>query len=158
AACMSSAGRLQPAGGTIDPGTSSVTHGSTLTLEVHPEDGHRIREVIGCGGALEGSVYTTAPITSSCTIDARFERLMHVARGVAGSGGAIVPTTLDVPHGERVSFQLVAPDGYQIADATGCGGTLNGNIYTIAPMTEACTVTASFELRSYPVTALASGG
>lgn len=145
-------------GGTIDPGTSSVPHGSTLTLRVRPEDGYRIREVVGCGGTLDEHVYTTAPVTSSCTIDARFERLTHTARGLAGSGGAIVPGARDVLHGDRASFQLVPEDGYRIAGVTGCGGTLIGTTYTTGPMTEACTVAASFAFREHSVTAHATDG
>lgn len=145
-------------GGTIEPGSSSVPHGSTLTLNVRPQDGFRIREVAGCGGELNGNVFTTAPITSSCTVNALFNRMSHVASAIAGPGGSIVPGTREVLHGERASFQLIAQDGYQIAGATGCGGTLNGSIYTTAPMSETCTVTASFSLRNHPVTAHASDG
>lgn len=145
-------------GGTIDPATSSVAHGSRLTLNVRPENGFRIREVVGCGGELSGNVYTTAPITSSCTVTASFDQVSYVARAIAGPGGSIAPSTRDVVHGERTSFQLIAHDGYHIAGATGCGGTLNGNIYTTAPLSEACTVTASFAPRSYLVAAHATDG
>lgn len=110
-------------GGTIAPDLSLVPHGATLTLIVRPDDGFRIRDVAGCGGELKGDVYTTAPITSSCTINARFDRSSHVARAVAGPGGSISPSTRNVLHGERTSFQVIAHDGYQIAGVTGCGGT-----------------------------------
>jgi len=40
----------------------------------------------------------------------------------------------------------VTPDThYQIADVTGCGGSLSGNTYTTGPITADCTVSATFE-------------
>jgi len=30
--------------------------------------------VSGCGGSLDGTVYTTAPITGDCTVEASFKK------------------------------------------------------------------------------------
>lgn len=145
-------------GGTIDASESHVPHNGTLTLSVRPESGYRIREVVGCGGELRGNIYTTAPITSNCTVNARFDRLTHVALGVAGPGGTIMPSTTNVLHGQRTSFQLTAQDGWRIATAFGCGGELRGNIYLTAQITSNCTVDARFERSSHVALGIASPG
>uniref|UniRef100_UPI0040563AB2 InlB B-repeat-containing protein n=1 Tax=Candidatus Electronema sp. TaxID=2698783 RepID=UPI0040563AB2 len=40
----------------------------------------------------------------------------------------------------------------------GCGGSLSGGTYTTAPVTAACSVTASFSLNTYTVTPSAGAG
>jgi hypothetical protein len=62
------------AGGSIDPSTpvtipSSATQAFTLT----PDPGFRIASVGGsCGGTLAGFVYTTAPVSVDCSVEANF--------------------------------------------------------------------------------------
>jgi hypothetical protein len=48
--------------------------------------------------------------------------------------------------------------GYQIDSVTGCGGSLSRTTYTTGPITAPCTVTASFRLATYVITATAGSG
>lgn len=61
----------------------------------------------------------------------------------AGSGGTITPESLSVAAGATASF-TVTPEIDYAASAIGCGGTLDGNTFTTAPITSNCTVEASF--------------
>jgi N-acetylneuraminic acid mutarotase len=66
-------GSVVPAPGQPFP-LSAVPYGSQVEFDVTPDAGHRIHGAGGCGGSLEGGRYTTAPIESSCTVWARFNR------------------------------------------------------------------------------------
>jgi hypothetical protein len=60
-------------GGTLSPGTpQTVNHGATTSFTVTPNAGFAIASVMGCGGSLGGSTYTTGPITADCTVTASF--------------------------------------------------------------------------------------
>ncbi|WP_445428002.1 Lcl C-terminal domain-containing protein [Alishewanella sp. HL-SH05] len=59
-------------GGQITPGSLNVLHEQTAQFSAIPDDNYRIVEVTGCGGSLAGETYTTAAITASCSINAKF--------------------------------------------------------------------------------------
>ncbi|CAK8725281.1 hypothetical protein KKHLCK_16320 [Candidatus Electrothrix laxa] len=71
----------------------------------------------------------------------------------AGTGGSIDSDTEQLlAHGETVSFTVTPDTGYSIDSVEGCGGSLNDNVYTVAPASADCTVTANFAINSYTVT------
>lgn len=64
---------------------------------------------------------------------------------VAGSGGQLDPDTpQQVEEGDTVVFQVLPDPGYLIDTVSGCGGSLDGNSYSTAPVLEDCQVSASF--------------
>lgn len=61
------------ANGSIAPSTPvQVNNGSTTSFTLNPNVGYVIGSVTGCGGSLAGNVYTTAPVTADCTVNAAF--------------------------------------------------------------------------------------
>ncbi|HEY6942040.1 Ig-like domain-containing protein, partial [Dokdonella sp.] len=76
----------------------------------------------------------------------------------AGVHGSIAPATPQiVGAGATLAFTLTPDDGYHVDTVGGsCGGTLAGNVYTIAAASADCTVEASFALD--PPTAFAPVG
>lgn len=63
----------------------------------------------------------------------------------AGPGGRLDPAKpVAVYAGERRTFDVVAEAGYAIDSVSGCGGSLDGTVYTTAPASADCTVTATF--------------
>lgn len=63
----------------------------------------------------------------------------------AGAGGRLDPAEpVAVYAGEVRRFEVVADAGYAIDSVDGCGGSLDGSVYTTAPATADCTVVASF--------------
>ena len=132
--------------GSFSPDTAQlVDSGSTTTFEVIPDPGWAIDSVSGCGGALVGSTYTTAPITADCTVQADFAiRMVPVTTVISDGSGSIDPPGADVPYGDMQAFVITPDSGHVIDAVTGCGGTLVGNVYTTAPITEPCSVTVAF--------------
>jgi glucose/arabinose dehydrogenase len=59
--------------GAIDPDTpQNVADGDTIAFTLLPDAHYLIGDVSGCGGTLAGDVYTTAPVTADCEVDASF--------------------------------------------------------------------------------------
>ncbi len=136
------------AGGSIDPaGPQSVSYGETTTFTVMPDTGYSINAVEGCGGTLDGNVYTTAPVTADCTVIASFVINTYTVTPSAGEHGSINPDTPQVvDYGNTTSF-IVTPDTWYSFDSVeGCEGSLSGNVYTTGPVTGDCVVMASFIL------------
>jgi subtilisin family serine protease len=147
--------------GSISPNSpQSVNHGSSTSFTVTPNTGYSIEKVEGCGGTLNGNIYTTAPVTADCTVTAEFiSNTIYIVTPKAGVHGSIAPSVPQQVHkGRKASFTVTPDTGYAISSVTGCGGTLNGNIYTTAPATANCTVKASFKISTYTVTPSAGAG
>ncbi|OBP16279.1 hypothetical protein A5320_02395 [Rheinheimera sp. SA_1] len=60
------------AGGKLSLQNPQVKFGETLQFTLLPDAGFDITTASGCGGKLSGAVFTTAPITAACTVEARF--------------------------------------------------------------------------------------
>ncbi len=60
-------------GGTLAPSTPQVVDdGATVAFDVTADPGYAIDAVAGCGGALAGTQFTTAPVTADCAVVATF--------------------------------------------------------------------------------------
>lgn len=149
------------AGGAITPATRTVQSGQTTTFTVTPDTGYSINTVSGCNGSLSGNTYTTGTITGACTVTASFSLISvnsYTVTATAGEGGSISPASQTVNHGATTSFIVTPNTGYNIASVSGCNGSLSGTTYTTGAITGTCTVTASFSINSYSVTASAGDG
>jgi hypothetical protein len=147
--------------GSIAPDTpQTVNEGNTTSFTVTPDANYRIAGVTGCGGQLNGSTYTTGPITADCTVSATFEIIpTHTVTPTAGQNGSIAPDTPQtVNDGDTTSFTITPDAHYAITNVTGCGGQLAGDTYTTAPITADCTVSATFEIVTHTVTPDAGDG
>jgi len=59
---------LGPSFTATPPIPTSVADGTVLSFAITLDGGAILQSVSGCGGSLNGNVYTTAPITANCTI------------------------------------------------------------------------------------------
>ncbi|MCW9059856.1 MAG: outer membrane beta-barrel protein [Gammaproteobacteria bacterium] len=75
--------------GSISPGNATVTQGGTTSFTVTPNPGYAIESVIGCGGTLTGSTYTTGVISAACAVTATFTPAGDVVVTSGGGGGAL---------------------------------------------------------------------
>lgn len=82
----------------------------------------------------------------------------YTVTATAGPGGSVSPTSATVPEGASTSIAIALNEGYEIAEVTGCGGTLSQTTYTTAPVISACSISAIFRLKRYAVTATANTG
>ncbi len=132
-------------GGAITPEQQTATEGQQITFTVTAEQGYRIIDVSGCGGALEGTLYTTSPINSNCAITASFQPARYQLTATASEGGSISPTSTSAGYNETLQFELTPAIGYQVDAVTGCNGILEGNTYTTGIIASDCHVDATFK-------------
>lgn len=148
------------ANGSISPsGVQTITTGNTATFVVTSLPGFT-PSVTGCGGTLNGNIYTTAAITGACTVAATFSPQQLKVTPSVGSHGSISPSTVqNVTYNNTTSFTVTPDTGFNIVAVSGCGvGTLAGNTYTTGLITGDCTVSASFVATEYPITSQVTSG
>lgn len=138
-------------GGALSPSVpQTVNEGDTVAFTVTPDANYAVDTVEGCGGTLSGNLFTTAAITADCTVTATFVfdgTVTHVVTPDAGAGGSLspsVPQTVD--DGDTISFTVTPAGSNEIESVTGCGGNLDGDVYTTGPITADCTVEATFTI------------
>jgi len=146
-------------GGTILPSDSvSIDYGTDKTFTITPNTNYHVADVLVDGNSV-GTVtsYTFNNVTANHTISATFAiNTYTVTPSAAGTGGSLSPSTPQtVNYNQTTSFTVTPNTGYSVASVTGCGGTLLGNTYTTGPITGNCTVTATFAINTYTITASA---
>jgi YVTN family beta-propeller protein len=152
------------ANGSISPVTTqTVDYGKSISFTISPNTGYHITAIGGtCGGTLTGDTYIIDPATANCSITASFAVNTYTITAFPYSGASYVaPAWRTVNHGVTAKFYAYpdAANGYHVADVSGCGGTWSGaNPYLTAPATADCSITASYALNSYAITATAGTG
>jgi serine protease len=74
-------------GGSVAPLNASVASSATASFTLTPDNGFVVDSVVGCGGDLQGTTYTTGPITAPCSLAATFRR-PFVSGSVAPAAGS----------------------------------------------------------------------
>jgi len=143
--------------GSLSPTSTIVNEGGSTSFSITPNSGFMIGTVKGCDGSLTGNTYTTAAITNDCTVSASFVAITHTVSTSADANGSISPTSATVNEGGSTSFSITPNSGFTIGTITGCGGSLTGNTYTTAAITNDCTVSASFVAITHMVSTSVGG-
>ena len=144
-------GRITPSG------EVTVNYGSSQFFTITPDTGYHVADVLVDGvsqGAITG--YQFSNVTDNQTISASFAINTYTVTPSAGIGGTINPNAPQiVNHHLTTSFEVTPNAGYHIGSVTGCGGGLSGSTYTTGAIISDCTVTATFEIDTYTITATA---
>jgi Leucine-rich repeat (LRR) protein len=131
-------------GGSITPASQTIEKGKTATFTLQPAAGFAVGSVKGCNGKLEGLTYTTGSVSADCNVEATFnERSWNVAVNV-GAGGKASVATQSVKAGTVLSVNFIPDAGFELTDASGCGGTLRDLTLQTAPIASDCTIEAKF--------------
>ncbi|WP_051236471.1 IPTL-CTERM sorting domain-containing protein [Ottowia thiooxydans] len=69
----------------------NVVQGQTASFTVTPDAGYAVAVRGTCGGQLQGNIYTTKPITQSCTVDVSFAKKVILFLGNSYTFGRIDP-------------------------------------------------------------------
>lgn len=83
--------------GTVSPSSITVVEGSIATFSIAPQNGSVIARVTGCGGVLDGTTYTTAPIQAACLVSIEF--------AAETSGGTTDGAVWDASEWDETSWQ-----------------------------------------------------
>ena len=129
----------------------TVSNGaSTTSVSAIPSTGYYFVNWTGTGGFVTTSnnPLTVAGVTTDQTITANFSTtppLRFTVTPTAAANGSIRPeNSQTITAGTTISFSVTPDPGYQIANVTGCGGSLNGTTFTVPGITGNCTVNATF--------------
>ena len=139
---------LAGANGTITPNApQEALPGEQLRFTIVPDPGYVIGAVTGCGGSLDGLVYTTGTIGGHCTVTVEFllETITYTVLPAAGAHGSITPATpQSVLFAQTARFDVAPDAGYYLAGVEGCDGILDGASYTTGHILADCSVIARF--------------
>ena len=147
--------------GRISPASQTVGHDATTTFTVTPNTGY-IGTATGCGGTLTGTTYTTGPITGPCTVTASFARAYTLTLTKSGAGsGTVTGPGIDCGgdcterYASGTAVTLTASPATS-SSFSGWGGACTGTRGCTVTMSGAKSVTATYRLKTYLITATAN--
>lgn len=128
--------------------TKAVAQGDEVRLSPVAHAGSIFKGWTGCDSIDAGNVCVIAMGTTDRTATANFAESWIVTPAVTGGNGSAGPVK-QVENGQGTTVSFSPNLGYYtVIETNGCAGTtgtLNGNNYTVTPVTASCTVTAKFE-------------
>ena len=163
-------------GNVAAPSSVTVNHGSTAQFTFSAVTGYHVAAVSGCGisytntlNSVSSYLATTAPVTGACTVNATFAINQYQVTANATANGTRdpgYPAVQIVDYGGNTWIGFLANNGYHVATVSGCNGTTFNNTdnsvdtynYRTGAVTSNCSVTATFEINKYQVTATAGSG
>lgn len=147
------------ANGSVTPdGATVVTTGGGQTYTITPDAGYHIQDVLVDGSSV-GAVgsYTFNAVVANHTISATFALNTYTITASAGAGGSISPSgAVSVNHGDNQTFTITPDANYHIAGVT-VDSVSQGAVssFTFNNVTEAHTISATFAINTYTITASA---
>lgn len=118
---------------------AAIPSGSSYSVSVQTQPSTPAQSCsVTDGSGTVGSANVTN-ISVQCGILQRTVTLTSTFSNVSTT--PTIPAT--VVDGTVLSFTLNVPAGFTLLGASGCGGTLSGNLYTTAPITANCSITVS---------------
>ena len=144
---------------------SPVNFNTTSSCTATANAGYTFTGMSGCGGtASASSPYTTGAVTANCSVTGTFTLNGYPITTVASpaSGGSVSCLPNPANFGATSTCTATANTGYALTTISGCGGTPSATSpYTTGAISSACTVTATFQSLTFPITTLvvvAGGG
>jgi hypothetical protein len=153
-------------GGSITPsGSVGVNYGSSQSFTIMANTGYHITDVIVDGTTDLGTAnsYTFDNIVDDHSIVASFAINTYSITASSDDNGQVSPSgSVVVNYGGSQSFTFTPNTGYQIADVLVNGTSVFSSVvdgqYTISDVTGDTTISASFAINTYTITASAGAG
>lgn len=119
------------------PQTLSYQDSYIVTVSSQPGSPAQTCSLSNANGTLPDADVTSVLV--SCSADE-----FLVSTQVTSGNGQLTPSDQWVARSATADFTAIPDTGWKIGSITGCGGSLNGAVYSTGPITAACTVAASF--------------
>jgi len=152
----------QTTGGSISPGTGSYLSGTNENEVVTPNSDYHIASITTDGGSVAvnspgGQTASFSDLLGDHSITATFAINTYTIVALAGANGAVGPSgTLSVNAGANQGFTIDAKTGYHVADVVVDGSSVGSpQSYTFSNVHASHTISASFAINQYTVTASA---
>ena len=152
-------------GGSVTPADSWVQYQGTQTIAITPASGYQVADV-KVDGTSVGAVgsYTFNKLSADHTLSATFTQGYTITAS-AGANGSISPTgTTSVAAGTSKTYTVTPATGYYVVSVVVDGKTVVSNIpqggysYTFSNLAGNHTISATFAIRYYNITATAGSG
>jgi hypothetical protein len=148
------------ADGSLSPsGTTIVAHGESLTFQITPNNHHEVADVVVNGVSLGAvSSYTFASVEHNSTISASFKADNHNVTASASANGTISPAgSTSVVCGQSATYTITPDAHYHVSDVQIDGASVGAvTTYTFNNIQDNRTISASFAIDEYVVTAIAA--
>ena len=126
-------------------GTQTVEEGTGFSVTIMPRTGYRIESASGCEGMLTDNIFSVDAVTADCAINVSFAHLEYSVTVNASDNGSVTPSaTQGVLHGDSLALMITPDSGYRIESASGCGGRLTDNTFSVDAVTTDCTISITF--------------
>ncbi len=147
------------ANGNIAPsGAVVVNSGANQGFTITPDAGYHVSDVLVDGASVGAlTVFTFTNVTANHTISASFAIDTYTITATAGPNGSIAPSGVVVVNsGANQSFTMTPDAGYHVSDVFVDGGSVGPvTAYTFTNVTADHTISASFAIDTYTITATA---
>ena len=152
--------------GTITQPSQLVAAGAAAVFTVTPNTGYHVLTVKGNTCTVSntsGTTWTSSAINQNCAVTATFAiNTYSVTAAVSGGNGNITPPSQSINYNSTASVTVTPATGYRVLSVVGdtCTPAQVGTstTWTTGGITAACVITAKFEINTYTVTAVVSGG
>jgi adenylyl- and sulfurtransferase ThiI len=145
-------------GSVAPPGVTNVSFGGSQAYTITANAHYHIVDVLVDGSSV-GAVgsYTFNSVSANHTISATFAITTHTITASAGSNGSIAPSgAVSVNDGDNQAFTITPDTGYHVADVLVDGSSVGAvGSYTFTNVTADHTISASFAINVYTITASA---
>ena len=146
------------ANGSISPGTAAVTAGGSQAFSITPHLHYHVADVVVDGQSI-GPVtsYTFSNVNADHSISASFAIDSFEIIASAGAHGNISPAgTTDLNYGSSKAYSISPATGYHVADVKVDGNSVGAvSTYTFSQVTANHTISASFAIDTFTITASA---
>ncbi len=147
------------ANGSIDPmGDTTKDYGSSQLFTATPTTGYEVDKwtLDGADAQTGGNTYTLSTITATHTVAVSFKIITYTVTASAGANGSIDPTgAMTKDYGSSQLFTATPATGYAVDkwQVDGADVQTGGTTYTLSSITATHTVSVSFKIFTYTVTA-----
>jgi len=150
---------LPPEGG-ITSGDGHYRKNEIATLEATPSYGYSFHNWSLNGEVVSTNSNYSFEVTEDSTYVASFSKKIYIISASSGNGGTIDPYgEIQVIHGESITFDISAADGYEIDDVLVDGSSVGKvSSYTFNNVTSDHTIEATFKKKTYTIVATAGSG
>ena len=147
------------ANGTVTPsGATTVNSGASQAYSITPSTGYHVASVLVDGSSV-GAVtsYTFSNVTANHTISATFAINTYTITASAGANGTITPSgATTVNSGASQAYSITPSTGYHVASVLVDGSSVGAvTSYTFSNVTANHTISATFAINTYTITASA---
>ncbi|WP_164675549.1 IPTL-CTERM sorting domain-containing protein [Ottowia oryzae] len=142
-----------PINGTLSCTPTLVPNGTNATCTATPAPGYQVSTFSGCTRVGTSNDCQLTNVTAPATVSATFTPITYPITITPPSNGTLACTPNPVNHGSSATCTATPAPGYQVSTFSGCTRVGTSNDCQLTNVTAPATVSATFALATYTITA-----